>query len=207
MAGIDPASEAGRVDWTAFLKNVLPPMDLFLPSIEETVQMLKPARAAIDGPLLRSLADRLIGYGAAVVGLKLGGRGFYLRTTADPARLAGPARSIRMKSAHWLNREILAPCYRVRVAGTTGAGDCAIAGFLAGLLRGLKPEDVLLCAAGAGACCVEKPDAVSGVLSWSGLQKRIRSGWLQRPVSLSLPGWRRDAAARLWRGPVDPGSP
>jgi sugar/nucleoside kinase (ribokinase family) len=206
MAGIDPASEAGRVDWTAFLKNVLPHVDLFLPSIEETVQMLKPARAAIDGPLLRSLADRLIGYGAAAVGLKLGDRGFYLRTTVDSARLAGPARIIPLRRDIWLDRELLAPCYRVRVAGTTGAGDCAIAGFLAGLLRGLGPEDVLRCASGAGACCAEKADAVSGIPSWAGLRKRIRSGWPQRAVSLSLPGWRRDAAARLWRGPADPGS-
>jgi sugar/nucleoside kinase (ribokinase family) len=206
MAGIDAASEAGRVDWAAFLKKVLPHVDLFLPSLEETVQMLGiNPRLEIDGPLLRTLADRLLGYGAALVGLKLGNRGFYLRTTADSARLAGPARIIPLRPVAWLDRELLAPCYRVRVAGTTGAGDCAIAGFLAGLLRGLAPEDVLLCAAGAGACCVEKPDAVSGIPSWTGLRKRIHSDWRQRPVSLSLPGWRRDAAARLWRGPADGG--
>ena len=207
MAGIDSASEAGRIDWTAFLKNVLPQVDLFFPSLEETIQMLGiNPRREIDGPRLRALADRLLGYGAAIVGLKLGDRGFYLRTKVDSARLARPARIIPMRRDIWLDRELLAPCYRVRIAGTTGAGDCAIAGFIAGLLRGLEPEDVLRCASGAGACCVEKPDAVSGVPSWAGLRKRIRSGWLQRPVSLSLPGWRRDAVARLWRGPADPGS-
>ncbi len=219
MAGIDAASEAGRVDWPVLLRNVLPHVDLFLPSIEETIQMLRPTltgkpvrpRGAkypaleINGRLLRVLSDRLLEYGAAVVGLKLGDRGFYLRTTADRSRLAGLARTIPLRPGVWRNRELLAPCYQVRVAGTTGAGDCAIAGFLAGLLRGLGPEDALQCAAGAGACCVERPDAVSGVPSWTALRKRIRSGWLQHPAALSLPGWRRDAVARLWRGSEDGG--
>ncbi len=219
MAGIDAASESGHVDWIGLLRNVLPCVDLFLPSIEETIQMLRPALSGmpvrrrgaknsaleIDGRLLRALSDRLLEYGAAVVGLKLGDRGFYLRTTADRSRLAGLARTIPLRPDIWRDRELLAPCYRVRVAGTTGAGDCAISGFLAGLLRGLGPEDTLLCAAGAGACCVEKPDAVSGVPSWTVLRKRIRSGWPQRPISLSLPGWHRDEGRRLWRGPKDVG--
>jgi hypothetical protein len=113
------------------------------------------------------------------------------------------ARAIPLRPDVWRDRELLAPCYRVHVAGTTGAGDCAIAGFLGGLMHGLGPEDSLLCAAGAGACCVEKPDAVSGIPSWTALRKRIRSGWLQHPVALSLPGWRWDEDRRLWRGPRD----
>ena len=219
MAGIDAASEAGRADWIGLLRNVLPYVDLFLPSIEETIQMLRPSFSGkrtkrcgaensptgIDGPVLRALADRLLEYGAAVVGLKLGERGFYLRTTADRSRLAGLSSAIPLRPDVWRDRELLAPCYRVRVAGTTGAGDCAIAGFLAGLMHGLGPEDALQCAAGAGACCVERPDALSGVPSWTALRKRIRSGWLQHPAALSLPGWRRDEGRRLWRGPKDVG--
>jgi sugar/nucleoside kinase (ribokinase family) len=217
MAGIDAASEAGRVDWIALLKNVLPHVDLFLPSIEETSQMLTPVLSGkramrrgaenlpseIDGPILHALADRLLEYGAPVVGLKLGERGFYLRTTADRSRLAGLARAIPLRPDAWVDRELLAPGYKVRVAGTTGAGDNAIAGFLAGLMHGLGPEDSLLCAAGAGACCVERPDAVSGIPSWTALRKRIRSGWPQHPTVLSLPGWRRDEVRWLWRGPKD----
>jgi len=217
MAGINAASEAGRVDWIGLLQNVLPYVDLFLPSIEETIQMLRPSLSGkrakrrgaenpptgIDGPVLQALADRLLEYGAAVVGLKLGERGFYLRTTADRSRLAGLGSAIPLRPDVWRDRELLAPCYRVRVAGTTGAGDCAIAGFLAGLMHGLGPEDALQCAAGAGACCVERPDAVSGIPSWTALRKRIRSGWLQHPAALSLPGWRRDEDKRISRGPRD----
>jgi len=40
-------------------------------------------------------------------------------------------------------REILAPCFEVDVAGTTGSGDCAVAGLLASLLRGLRPGTVI----------------------------------------------------------------
>ncbi|MCX6560998.1 MAG: carbohydrate kinase family protein [Candidatus Aminicenantes bacterium] len=215
MAGIDASSEAGRVDWDALLRNVLPFVDLFLPSIDEMVQMLAPELVGkpgdqpdrddpsgiVDGPLLRALADRLLGYGAAVVGLKLGTRGFYLRTTADRARLAGTARALPLRPEVWLDRELLVPSFRVRVAGTTGAGDCAIAGFLAAVMRGLGPEDALRSAAGAGACCVEKADAVSGVPSWSALWKRLNAGWSRYPIDLPLPGWRWDNDLRLWRGP------
>lgn len=100
---------------------------------------------------------------------------------------------------------MLIPSFRVRVAGTTGAGDCAIAGFLAALMHGLGPEEALACAAGAGAACVEKPDAVSGIPSWTGLRHRIRSGWAQNPTDRPLSGWRWDESRRLWRGPGDAG--
>ena len=44
MALPDPASEAGQVDWRALLQTVLPFVDAFLPSIEETLFMLDRAR-------------------------------------------------------------------------------------------------------------------------------------------------------------------
>src|SRR6476646_2734866 len=40
MALPDPASEAGQVDWRTLLQRVLPFVDTFLPSIEETLFML-----------------------------------------------------------------------------------------------------------------------------------------------------------------------
>jgi sugar/nucleoside kinase (ribokinase family) len=47
--------------------------------------------------------------------------------------------------------------------GTTGSGDCTIAGFHAGLLRGLPPEDAMTAAVAVGACYCEVPDATTGV--------------------------------------------
>jgi len=211
MAGIDADSEAGRMDWVAWLRNVLPRVDLFLPSLEETVRMLgprglAPASGRIDGPGLAALADRLLGFGASVVGLKLGRRGIYLKTTGRRAAWARLAGWIPIRPEAWRGRELLAPSFRVRVAGTTGAGDCAIAGFLAAFVRGLGPDEALACAAGAGAFCVEGPDGVAGMPSWTALRRRIRSGWAQNPGLPALAGWRWDQAARLWRGPADGGA-
>ena len=88
----------------------------------------------------------------------------------------------------------------VEVVGATGSGDCAIAGFLAGLLKGQRPEEALTSAAAVGACNVEQADAVSGVPSWEEVQARIRPGWKRRDPTLSLPGWGtvRDG---VWAGP------
>lgn len=218
MALPDADSAAGRVDWPSLLARVLPYVDCFLPSVEEIAYMLPDAvaeampsavdgaggRATIDGPLLAALAERLLACGPAVVALKLGDQGLYLRTTAEPARLDAMGDAWRPTArAAWRARELLAPCFRVSEAGTTGAGDCTIAGCLKGLLDGLDPAAVLRAAVAVGACSVEQVDATSGVPSWEAVQQRLRGGWALRPVTLPLPEWRWDDAIALWRGPHD----
>ena len=37
----DPESESGKVDWKRILTRVLPYVDIFTPSIEEIVELLK----------------------------------------------------------------------------------------------------------------------------------------------------------------------
>ncbi len=219
----DPNAEAGKVDWPAWLVRVLPQVDVFLPSVEEALLMVDPARYAtleengeilpqVDGDLLSNLAGRLVGWGVAVVGLKLGSQGIYLRTTPDAARsrvleerLGLKARACPEFIEGWTNRELLAPAFRANLVGTTGAGDCAIAGFLTGLLNRLSPEAVLTGAVAVGACNVEAADAVSGVPSWKAVQQRIKAGWDQLPVTLKLAGWGWDVGQRLWIGPQDRG--
>lgn len=214
MARPDPDSEAGRADWEAILTRTLPEVDVFMPSIEEILFMLnRPlhdrlvaagGRLAdgIDGRTLSELSERLISMGAAVVLLKLGEEGLYLRT-ADESRIRRMGKGGPTDVAQWAHRELLATCYRVEVAGTTGAGDCTIAGFLAGLLKGLSPESAMRSAVAVGACNVERKDAVSGVPSWETVQERIRSGWPKYASRLKLPGWRYHDEAELWVGPND----
>lgn len=207
----DPDSSAGRVDWPALLAQALPHTDLFLPSVEEMVFMLmrrrlddlRSGRLEVDGALLAELGGRLIDMGAAVALIKLGDQGAYLRTSGDQARLAaiGPAAPAGLDD--WTGRELLAPCFRVDVAGTTGAGDCTIAGFLAALLRGAGPEEAMTSAVAVGACNVERADATSGVPHWREVQSRVEAGWARRPVTLALPLWRRDSSTGLYHGPQD----
>jgi len=208
MALPDPASEAAGLDWVSLLKRVLPFVDIFLPSIDEILFMLGPSpfdspnqkRAPINGAFLNQAAGQLLDMGAAIVVIKLGDQGLYMRTTTAAARLAALAAATPQDAAQWQGRELLSPSFQVNVVGTTGAGDCTIAGFLAGLLKGLPVEDTLIVATAVGACNVESPDATSGIPDWATVQTRIHSGWKQRTPTLSLTGWQQE---RIWLGPDD----
>ncbi len=180
MAFPDPHSDSGRADWQKILQHVLPKVDIFLPSIEELLIMLdrpiyqkavvrhghfSPARD-VDAALLHRLGDRLLQMGAAIVVIKLGDQGLYLRTTPHITRLKNMGRATPKNISPWINREFIAPCFNVKVAGTTGSGDCTIAGFLAAFVRGEDPETAATTAVAVGACSVEVTDSNSGVPSW-----------------------------------------
>jgi sugar/nucleoside kinase (ribokinase family) len=206
MAMPDPGAPSGKVDWPAFLKRVLPNADLFMPSFSEILFMLKRdlfdmGQEANPG-LLAELSETLLDWGAAVVALTLGERGLYLRT-AGRERLLKMGRAGPDELELWANRELWAPVFDVTAKGTTGAGDAAVAGFIAGLLHRLGPEEALKMASAVGACSVEGADAVSGVQSWQETKARLRGGWRTRDDS---PGesWERGAGG-VWRGPGDGG--
>jgi len=220
MARPDPTSEAGKANWRRILERALPYVDVFLPSFDETLFMLDRPRfdhmaqqnqsgdlnAQADAALLRELAGQLLNMGATIIALKLGTQGLYLRTSPDREKIAAIGPCAPTDPAAWTNRELLAPCFEVKVVGTTGSGDCTIAGFLAGLLHGLSPEQVMTAAVAVGACNVEQADATSGVPTWSVLQQRIKSAWRRRPVALSLPGWHWEETQNVWNSPQDRGN-
>ena len=99
---------------------------------------------------------------------------------------------------NWHQRELWAPAFDVSVQGTTGAGDAAIAGFLASILQGTDPETALIIASAAGACSVESADATSGLLTWEDTFARISQGWVQIPLNLEAQGWIKDKTYGLW---------
>ena len=151
----------------------------------------------ITPALLTDLGDELLGLGVKIAGLKLGERGFYLRT-ADRCAVAGMGRAAPANPAAWADQELWAPCFRVEVVGTTGAGDAAIAGFIAGLLRGLAPAATLTAAVAVGACNVEAADALSGIRTWDETMGRIAAGWPRRELTLDAAGWQFRAEHGLW---------
>jgi len=207
MAMPDPESPAGKVDWLKFFKNVLPLVDVFIPSVDELLYMLRPAKyyrislkkEKLDITLLDQLAEQLIGYGTNVVAIKLGDQGLYLRTHQIEK---GNLPSI-INPSQWNYRQLLSPCFATEVKGTTGTGDATIAGFLAQLLDGGKPEESIALATAVGACCVEAVDATGGIRPLPEVISRINSGWEHLSLSIPTDNWKYDYQYKIWKGPED----
>lgn len=213
----DPEGPSGKVDWPHVLEAVLPHVDLFLPSVEEVLYcleresfMAKRARAAKAGEAVLELlepgdfsrlAERVIDYGAGLTLLKAGPRGIYM-CTAGQERLGAFGR-VRPGAGDWADRELWAPAYRAeRVASGTGAGDCAIAGFLLAFRHGQPPERTLQCASAAGAQNVTEHDAFSGVRPYEETTRQLDEQPVL-PLELGAAGWGYDAQTSVWRGPAD----
>ena len=88
---------------------------------------------------MEGLADRILRYGVKALLVKLGPRGIYLRT-APSNRWKKCGRGLEHLGEDWHDRQIWAPAFAVTEKSRTGAGDAAIAGFLAGILRGASPS-------------------------------------------------------------------
>jgi sugar/nucleoside kinase (ribokinase family) len=206
----DPNAPAGQANWSLILKNTLPYVDLFGPSIEEILLMLYPdtfkevtaQTRQITPSLASKVAGDLLDRGVKVVLLKAGQLGLYLRT-ADEDTLADIGRARPIDLTRWVNRELWSPVFEVEVVGTTGAGDATIAGFLAAFLRDLLPTEVATMAAAVGACNVEAADAVSGIRSWEETVARVETGWPRQKMDFDEPGWSFDQSRQLWVGPND----
>jgi sugar/nucleoside kinase (ribokinase family) len=202
----DPKSPSGKIDWNAYLSAVLPGVDIFVPSIEELLFSIDRPQfdrlagkgggdaiiTSISLAEISHLAERVIERGPAVILIKLGHRGAYLRCGARGLPgLDG-----------WRDRELYTPVFKVpSPLWTTGSGDATVSGFLASVARGLTPDEALTMAVAVGGCCVEAPDATSGIRPWEETVSRVKSGWNRASVSVEEPGWR--AAGGLWRGPLD----
>jgi sugar/nucleoside kinase (ribokinase family) len=218
MAMPDPEAASGRLDWRRVFQNVLPHVDLLLPSIEEVLFCLQPGRFAeareqadaedrgvvdvLTTDDCARLAQELIDAGAAVVGLKAGHRGMYLRT-AGVDRLRNLGRARPGAPSAWADRELWEPVYAIdRVASATGAGDCAIAGFLAAFLHDESVERCLRYASATGLQNLRVHDATSGTASWQETTAMLKTTPKTR-LELDAPGWRWDEDGRIWRGPAE----
>ena len=218
MAMPDLHGASGAVDWRGVLARTLPHVDIFTPSFEELLFMLaRPRFDELDatGDILGGmtladvdvLAAQVEALGGKVLLLKMGRFGAYLRTPGALMSFGRAAPDYPAEPpvpASWLGRELWSPAFEpTRLVGTTGAGDAAIAGFLAAVLRGREPEDALTMATAVGACNVEAASALDGVLSWDETVARINAGWARQTFDLDAPGWQWDDARGLWHGPHD----
>ena len=207
----DPESPAGQANWPAILEATLPYVDIFMPSIEEVLLMLHRQQyeellrqsktgdilPLITPDLLTSLSSELLEMGARIVGLKLGSRGLYIHT-ANRDSLTKMGRGGLSDLNSWADQELWSPCYEVTVAGTAGAGDATIAGFLSAVLRDYSPIQAINAAVAVGACNVEEIDTLSGIKSWEETIGRVASGWPKKRLELSSVGWLFDPLQQIW---------
>ena len=179
----DADSPAGKADWVAILAATLPVVDIFVPSIEELLFMLDAklyARclsesaggdmiAIIPPEIYERLADRVLALGVKVLLIKAGPRGAYLRT----GNLATFSLADRAGCPHgsWLAP---LPVEAGRFCNACGAGDCAVAGFLAALLNGANVKTAGRYAMLAGRDNLYGPDAVSGLRDWAQMIRLVK---------------------------------
>jgi sugar/nucleoside kinase (ribokinase family) len=186
----DPDAPAGKADWQSILSSILPFVDIFVPSIEELVFMLDPilyyraAKQAAGGDMIDTIpeeeyeriAGEVIGMGVKVLLIKAGHKGAYLRTGELNELASSPlgfSDQIGSPRGNWIPS---LPVDSGRLRNASGAGDCAIAGFLTALL---KNETLLIAgqyAMMAGRDNLYGQDAISGLMEWrqmSGLIKEL----------------------------------
>lgn len=192
LSAVDADSEAGRADWDKILKNVMPYVDFFVPSVEELCFMLDWERfeawqtKAAGGDIteildleqdIKPLADRCMEYGAKVLLIKCGVPGMYYRTgSVETLKKVGTR--VELNIEEWAGREGFEKSYRPnQVLSGTGAGDTSIAAFLTAMLHGYSPEKTMQLAAATGASCVTAYDALSGLKPFSELEAKIAAGW------------------------------
>ena len=192
LAAVDPTSGAGKVDWREILRQTLPYVDVFAPSVEELLFMLEPGKLSelekkangrdltavvdIEGDV-KPLAEAALKMGAKVALIKCGEPGLYYRT-ADAEKITLMEGKLGFALPGWAGREGFEASYAPeRVLSATGAGDACIAAFLTAMLDEYPFETCLQFAAAAGACCVTEYDSLSGLKSFAEMQAKIRSGW------------------------------
>jgi len=124
-----------RRDWEKLFAPCYSLLDILFPSEEE-------ARAITGESHPEKICAELRRRGVKVAGVKLGSQGSAVMTDAGFFRI---------------------PAYRVRCVDTLGAGDCFMAGLLAGMLRGHPPEEAARLGNAVSAHCVQAVGATTGI--------------------------------------------
>ena len=125
--------------WLPKVKDVLPHLDLCMPSIEEASKLT----GETDH---EKIADKLFSYGCRNVIIKWGKNGAYVCPSGQ-------------------QRKILPTYSHIKPVDTTGAGDSFCAGFLAGLAQGWDFYKSAAFANAVGTHCIMEVGASTGIKS------------------------------------------
>lgn len=216
MSPPDVKSESGNADWERILQRVLPYVDIYIPSVEETMFMIQrddfndlnenskghDILEKLDINKLQRLGEKLISYGVKIAVIKCGVKGYYIRTQGKEVLAAmGTARPKDLEN--WADRELHEESFHVsQVASATGSGDSSIAGFLSAFLNGKTIEESIRIACAVGGQNVQVFDAISGIKTWDETLDMI-VGWEKNKLCIEGSYWRYDDKKKVWVGRKD----
>ena len=121
--------------WIEIIRPCLPYLDYFMPSIGEAKHITKK-----ETP--EAIADFFLNEGVGTAIIKLGKEGCLVKNAKE---------------------KFVCPAFKINAVDTTGAGDCFVAGFLTGILRGWPLTECARLACAVAAMCVMHIGANEGV--------------------------------------------
>lgn len=185
----DTETESGRANWPKIMKSILPFTDIFVPSLEEALQIMLPEKYAemqdlckggdildfIPMELIQLLGKTIIDCGVKILLLKMGHRGVYLLTN-DVSSLNG--KGYNLPEENWNYQEMWCETFLAepsKIINATGAGDTAIAAFLTAILDGETAESSMKYAAMAGRNNLYCHNIYEELPVWSEMTKELKS--------------------------------
>lgn len=161
----DMESESGKANWNQILSACLPNVDIFVPSIEEAIQISFPEKYErllqqsgsgdfihrVPFELVQEVGRKFIDMGVRILLIKLADKGAYL-LTGDVSEIIMNNRDC-LTDDRWNNCEMICDAFPVdqsRFKNASGAGDTAAAAFLTAILDDEGPETAIKYAALAG---------------------------------------------------------
>jgi sugar/nucleoside kinase (ribokinase family) len=186
----DPESESGKLNWPRIMHKILPYTDIFVPSLDEVLQIMKPGEYAeilssaassdiIDRVIIntiREIGRRFIDSGVKILLIKAGHLGAYLMT-GDISSINEKA-GLKLAIGNWNNCELWCKAYKadpLKIKNSSGAGDTAAAAFLAAILQSENPESTIKYAALAGRNNLYCKNIYDDLRDWREMTDQINS--------------------------------
>ncbi len=186
----DTGSESGKVNWPEILRNTLPYVDIFVPSIEEAIQVVVPelyqqlsqsgAHADfvdhVPFEMVRKVAGKILHLGAKAVLIKMAHRGAYL-ATGDVSVLRNDFGLF--SDDKWNQCELSCTAYPLdqkKVKNASGAGDTAVAAFLTAILNNETPQAAIQLSNIAGRNNLYCMDIYEELENWESMKEEQLKG-------------------------------
>jgi sugar/nucleoside kinase (ribokinase family) len=186
----DTESESGKIEWPKIMRKVLPYTDIFVPSMEEVLQIMQPREytQVLSSSLsvdiinrvlvntIREIGKRFIDSGVKILLIKAGQWGAYL-LTSDVSSINEKA-GLKLNKRKWNHCELWCNAYKadlLKIKNASGAGDTSVAAFLSAILDSENPESAVKYAAMAGRNNLYCKNIYDDLNNWQEMTKEIKS--------------------------------